>query len=127
MEVNAEYRFPLFLWFNLALFVDVGNVWTLNNDPQRPGSQFEFKRGLPNSEGVIEQYPFYKQLAVSPGVGLRVDLSYFIFRFDVGAKLRNPYPDSDVVGLPKEADWWNKPKDLGPTDFGYNFGLGFPF
>ena len=125
MELNAEYRFPLFSFVNMALFVDIGNVWTLGYDEERPGSQFKFTKGEPDGNGFV-RYPFYKQLAVSPGAGIRIDLSYFVFRFDVGAKLRNPYPD-DRDGNPQESAWWNKVSELGPTDFGYNFGLGFPF
>lgn len=119
MEMNAEYRFPILLWFKGAAFVDVGNIWTFRPDPERPGSEFRFSR-------QDKSYPFYKELAVAGGLGLRVDLSFFIFRFDVGLKLRYNAPVSDELNPPESA-WWNDFQRLTARDFGLNLGLGFPF
>lgn len=123
MEMNLEYRFPIALWFKGAVFMDVGNVWTFDKDDERPGSQFLLRRG----EDLAE-FPFYKQLAVAAGLGLRVDVSYFIFRFDVGAKLRNSFPSYliDNKSQPESA-WWNDFRDISSSDFGFNLGLGMPF
>jgi hypothetical protein len=59
-------------------------------------------------------------------MGLRVDLSYFIFRFDVGLKLRNNAPSFRETKAP-ESSWWNDFRNIDTNDFGFNFGLGFPF
>lgn len=129
MELNTEYRFPVFGFVHMALFVDAGNIWTIKQDDERPGSQFLFKKGVSGKykdNPTFIHYPFYKQIAINSGVGLRFDLSFFIFRFDVGVKIRNNFPDAREDN-PLESAWWNQPKDLGKDDFGYNFGLGFPF
>ncbi|MEZ4988251.1 MAG: BamA/TamA family outer membrane protein [Saprospiraceae bacterium] len=118
LELNAEYRFPIFLWFNGALFVDAGNIWTLKDDAERPDARFSLIGK--------DKRPFYKEMAVAGGFGLRVDLSYFIFRFDVGMKLRYNTPILDIPN-PVERDWWNDFKGINSRDFGFNFGLGMPF
>lgn len=123
LEMNMEYRFPVFLRMKGAIFVDVGNVWTFEEDTERPGSQFKFTSQTIDN---LNYYPFYKQMAIAGGVGLRLDLSYFIFRFDVGAKLRNNFPAFREKKAPESA-WWNDFRDLESNDFGFNFGLGFPF
>ena len=91
LETNLEYRFfiakIIAFDFKGALFADVGNVWTLREDPSRPGSQFRLAQG-----GEAFAQPFYDQLAVNTGFGSRLDFSYFLLRVDIGFKLRNPYP-----------------------------------
>ena len=77
LEANAEYRFKLFWILEGALFLDAGNIWTYNNDPSRPGSQFSFNK-------------FYKDIAVGTGTGLRFDFKFVIGRVDLGMKLRDP-------------------------------------
>ncbi|MBK7873380.1 MAG: BamA/TamA family outer membrane protein [Saprospiraceae bacterium] len=42
LEFSAEYRFNIFWRLNGALFLDGGNIWTLQKDESRPGSQFLF-------------------------------------------------------------------------------------
>ncbi len=129
MELNTEYRFPVVSFIDMALFVDAGNIWTIKKDEERPGAQFLLKKGVAgkyeNNPDFIH-YPFYKQIAINSGMGLRFDLSFFVFRFDVGVKIRNNFPDSRE-GNPLESAWWNEPKDLNKDDLGYNVGLGFPF
>ena len=81
---------------------------------------------------------FYKQLALSGGVGLRLDFSFFVIRLDVGIPLNNP-------ALPKGAQWIFQSRqpyyDEGLARFGenykkmmprpftpsLNFGIGYPF
>ena len=82
LEFNLEYRFDLFWYFEGAVFLDGGNVWVLDDDPSRPGAQF--------SSGFLDQ------VAVSSGWGVRLDFDYFIFRFDFGYKLRNPFPNPET-------------------------------
>lgn len=134
-EFNAELRFPLLDYFNLqgALFVDVGNIWTFEEQADRPGSQFLFRR-RPTADGSFVHQPFYRQLAVGAGTGLRVDLSYFIFRLDVALPLRYNYPqDGSGVFLPRdgtdppERDYWTTFDDFGFRSLTFQLGLGYPF
>ncbi len=76
MEANIEYRSDLFWRLEYALFVDAGNIWTLELDASRDNTQ------LTN---------LYEQLAVGWGWGLRIDWDYFILRFDFAYRLKNPY------------------------------------
>ena len=77
IDLNAEFRFPLFWNFYGALFVDAGNIWTFREYKEQPGGQFRLDR-------------FYKEMACSYGLGLRLDLNYLLFRLDWGLKAVNP-------------------------------------
>ena len=79
LEMNLEYRYDLFWFWEGAFFMDIGNVWTLKSDPARVGSKLT--------------KDFLDQMAMSVGWGLRADFDYFILRLDFGYKLRNPFPD----------------------------------
>jgi len=132
-EFNLEYRFNIFWRLNGALFLDGGNVWTFRRDPARPGSQFLFRdRAI---EGSNALYPindaFYKQIALGSGLGARLDLTYFIFRLDMGLRMRSPFPltenfsdGSRVV----EQDYWYDWSKYNFWDLvNFNIGLGYPF
>ncbi len=90
LGASLEYRFKITNLFEAAVFSDVGNVWTYNEDENRPGGQ------ITND--------FYKQLSVSAGVGLRLDFSFLIVRLDLGFPLRNP-------ALPKNGKWIFQSRD----------------
>lgn len=76
LEANAEYRFKLFWLLEGALFLDAGNIWNINKYANRPGTQL-------NNE-------FYKQIAIGTGLGLRLDVTFFLLRFDLGIKMHDP-------------------------------------
>jgi len=78
LETNLEYRFGLSKIMKGALFIDVGNIWLINEDENRPGSKFNIRT-------------FYNELAVGTGFGLRFDFNFFILRTDLGFPIRNPY------------------------------------
>jgi len=78
LEGNLEYRQDLFPYVKGALFVDAGNIWLVNNDPTRPGGQFQASQ-------------FLQQLAVGAGAGLRIDVQFFVIRFDYAFPLRANY------------------------------------
>jgi len=46
LEANIEYRFPIVSVVRGALFVDGGNIWLRNDDPDRPGGTFSGKTFL---------------------------------------------------------------------------------
>lgn len=129
LEFSVEYRFPMFFLLNGAIFLDGGNVWTLRNDPDRPGSQFLFR--AKRLENTQVKYPvndaFYKQIALNGGFGLRLDLSYFIIRLDAGVKLRSPYPLSPQGENVSASNYWYNFKGWGINDINFNLGLGYPF
>ena len=108
LDLNAEYRTYLFWKFNGALFVDAGNIWTIRQYDEQPGGQFSFK-------------DFPRQLAVSYGLGLRLNFDYFILRFDLGVKAVNPaYEAEDDEHYPV----------LHPNfkrDYAFHFAVGMPF
>lgn len=122
MEFNLEYRFPVLWALNGALFLDGGNIWTVRQDPTRPGSQFLFREATypPDTNGAGGVYdPFYRQIALSPGVGMRLDFSYFIFRLDLGFKMRYPYRWDGTRFWNPPGNWLKNPN--------INLGLGLPF
>ncbi|MCB9191174.1 MAG: BamA/TamA family outer membrane protein [Flavobacteriales bacterium] len=105
LEINLEYRFDIYRWFKGALFADAGNVWLIKKDEDRPGGLFEFK-------------DFYKELALGAGVGIRLDFSFFIIRFDVATPFHDP-------GRPVNDRW--AIKDFEWSDVNLNLGIGYPF
>lgn len=107
LDLNAEYRAFLFWKFDGAVFVDAGNIWTLRSYREQPGGQFKLSE-------------FYKQIAVAYGLGLRLNFSYFILRFDMGMKAVNPaYDNSHEHYAIVHPDFHR--------DFTFHFAVGLPF
>ncbi len=109
LELNAEYRFPIYWIFKGAFFVDAGNVWLVKKNKELPNAQFSTN--------------FYKQIAIGSGMGLRIDFDYGVIRFDFAYKIRNPYPDS-VTGK------YFAVKDLSsfrPKNLNWAVALDYPF
>lgn len=107
LDLNAEYRSSLFWKLQGVLFIDAGNIWTLRNYAEQPGGQFKFTE-------------FYKQIAASYGMGLRLNFDYFILRFDVGMKAINPAYES-------EKEHWSIIHPKLSRDFDFHFAVGLPF
>lgn len=131
LEFNLEYRFDIFWMLKGALFLDAGNIWTLKRDPDRCGSQFLLRQRIidncgPDGNPHIND-PFYKQIAVGTGAGLRLDFSYFIIRLDMGVKLRYPFPRNLWEGQVNERQYWEDFKGWGFRDLTFNLGFGYPF
>ena len=102
LEANVEYRFTLAGKLEGALFYDVGNVWTIDNE-MAPEGNFDKE--------------FYKGLAMDWGLGLRFKLSFLVARLDLGLKLYEP-----------SADLWRGPDLWFRNDgFAVHFGVGYPF
>jgi outer membrane protein assembly factor BamA len=77
LEWNAEFRFNIFKLFKGAVFTDAGNIWMYKKNTDRPNAEFNFKR-------------FGKEIAWDAGVGIRLDLSFFVIRFDVALPIYDP-------------------------------------
>ncbi len=118
LEGNVEYRFDLIGPLKGGIFMDAGNIWLMNNDPKRPGAQFDKDK-------------FLTQIAVGTGFGIRYDFSYFVLRFDLAWPLRKPLPQSDIPGTNK-FDWVVNKIDFGNADWRsqnliFNVAIGYPF
>lgn len=108
IELNAEYRFKLFWLLEGAVFVDAGNIWTYQEDTDRPGAQFKFNK-------------FINDMAVGTGLGLRFDFNFVLLRTDLGIKLRDPQLQSYPKWIPLQRSY--KFRD----DFSFVLGIGYPF
>jgi len=85
IETNLEYRSQFFQFSNGmklegAAFIDAGNIWTIYGDENRPG-------------GKLEAGHILKEFGVGAGLGMRFNLSFFVFRLDAAVKLRDPSYD----------------------------------
>lgn len=108
LDLNLEYRTHLFWKFGGALFIDAGNIWTIRDYPSQPDGQFQIQNIL-------------KDLAVSYGLGLRLNFDYFIIRFDMGMKAVNPaYKTEDENHFPLIHPRLSR-------DFAFHFAVGLPF
>ena len=136
LETNFEYRFTLakkFFGATLkgAAFVDAGNIWNV-----RMGESISQQVSELDELTVFKLSKLASQIAVGTGFGLRYDVQYFVFRFDVGIKLKDP----QFIG---DEQWVISKLFSGGRDFKnqynathapdtyrfvqYNFGIGMPF
>jgi outer membrane protein insertion porin family len=110
-EANAEYRAVVKnisgVRLELALFTDIGNIWTLKDIPALPGGQFE------------KNWNF---IAVDIGMGFRLDFGYFLIRLDGSLNMLDPSPDI------KFADKQNKFRAYTVKEGGrLQLGINYPF
>lgn len=106
LVLNLEARLKLFWKLHAAVFVDAGNIWTIRDYPEQPGGQFLWNE-------------FYKQLACSYGLGLRLDFSFFVLRVDMGVKLFDP-------SYATQRERWRTNLKFR-DDVAFNFAVGYPF
>lgn len=111
IELNAEYRFPIFGWFKGAFFADAGNIWLIDSDA--------------SEEEVFHFEDFYKEIAIGTGVGLRMDFEFFVLRFDLAFPVRGPRDNGAF-------EWkFNKFDPLSKSwrrnNLRLNLGIGYPF
>ena len=112
LETNAEYRFGIYKFIKGALFVDAGNVWLQKSNPANIGSPFAF-----NS--------FMHELAVGAGLGLRVDVSFFVLRFDLAMPLRKPWLADNNRWVFNKIDFSNS--TWRSNNLVLNIAIGYPF
>ena len=109
LEINTEFRPHISGPLYGAVFIDAGNIWLKNEDPNRPGSKFT--------------KDFLKQLAIGTGVGIRFDIVLFVVRLDVGIPLRKPWEQNPWVV--NQINLGNK--DYRRENIVYNIAIGYPF
>ncbi len=107
LDLNLEYRAHLFWKLGGALFVDAGNIWYLKNYNDSPESKFKLTE-------------FWRQIAVSYGLGFRFNFDYFILRFDMGMKAINPAYETQKEHFPIIYPKFSR-------DFAFHFAVGLPF
>jgi outer membrane protein assembly factor BamA len=108
---NFEFRYKVYKKLNAATFIDCGNIWLNNPDSKtgKIGAQFQLKNCL-------------NSFAVGGGFGLRYDFTFFIFRLDIAAKLRNPEREEGERWVVLTKDF------LNINNFNFlNIGIGYPF
>ena len=95
LEVDFEYRFPMVWKVEGALFAEAGNIWKM-------------------SQGVK-----IADIAADYGLGLRLNLDFFLLRVDMGVRLRDPS---------LEGSKWIDPVTAFKTGgVALHFGVGYPF
>ena len=86
-----------------AVFVDAGNIWNVLDNVEDERSRFTSIKD-------------FREIAVSSGLGLRYDLSFFVIRFDVGFKTYNPAYNRQ--------EWFQHYNFAHAV---YNVGINYPF
>ena len=109
--LNSEIRIPIAGRFSGAVFADIGNVWT--KDSILFGKAGQLKKD------------FLKELAIASGIGLRIDASVILLRFDFGIPFRIPW-------LPDGQRWVIDKIALGDSrwrrdNLVFNIAIGYPF
>ena len=104
LALNIENRFKILGAVEGALFVDIGNIWNIFDNVEDEGAVFNGFNSLGDT-------------AIGSGFGIRYDLSFFVFRVDLGFKTYDP-------GRPFGERWFRE------YNFGnavYNIGINYPF
>ncbi len=107
LDLSIEWRTFLFWKMHGAFFIDAGNVWNTRRYSGLEKGQFKFNT-------------FYKQIAVSYGLGLRFNFNYFILRLDGGMKAINPSVTSGRLHYPICNPNFKR-------DLAIHFAIGLPF
>ena len=111
LVMNLEYRRQLFGSLYGAIFLDAGNVWNMNDNPDENSS-------LAGYDTTFRLKNLGKQIALSTGIGIRYDLDFLILRLDWGLGLHVPY-ETDRSG------YFNAHTFKG--DQTLHFAIGYPF
>lgn len=102
LEFSTEYRAKIYSVVNGAVFLDAGNIWSLND----PDESKNFSK------------KFFEEIAVGAGVGLRFDLSFLVLRTDFAVPLRLPYGAT--------SDRWIL-DNINLKSGVFNLAIGYPF
>lgn len=111
-EASAELRQKLFGFVNYALFMDIGNVWSIQSNT--------------DSRSKFQTRSFLKEFGVGTGFGLRFDFTFLILRLDIGMKVYDPArPSGERFVLDKVKFFRPFGTEKEPVIF--NIGIGYPF
>ena len=105
-DANIEYRSHLFWKLELAAYIDAGNIWTIRNYEGQEGGHFKIDN-------------FYKEVALSYGLGVRLDFDFFLVRMDTGMKAYDP--------AQRGSGKWAFLNPNFSNNFAWHFAVGYPF
>lgn len=106
-EMNAEYRFDLVSYLEMAVFTDIGNVWFNNSARSELVSTAKFTKDN-------------LRLGWDAGIGFRFDFSFLILRLDFGQQIYAPdVKNGWVIRNPEVTDKRVRRQ--------INLGIGYPF
>lgn len=113
LQGNLEYRNVLiqgFVDIEGAVFLDVGNVWNVVDDANYEG-------------GLFTADKFAEQFAFNTGLGMRLNLDYFLIRLDWGIPIKDPNfePGSRVIINDIFEKGWLRNEPV------WNIAIGYPF
>ncbi len=116
LELNLEYRFPIFSFLKGAVFTDAGNIWLVRGDADE---------STPEKDGLFKFDEFHKEIAVGCGFGLRLDFDVAVIRLDWATPLKDPseaegerWQFSEIQLLKSS---WRKDHVV------WNIAIGYPF
>ena len=104
LAFSTEYRFNISGAWNMALFVDAGNIWNALDNTEDNNMTFNGLSSL-------------KDIAIGSGFGIRYDFNFFVVRSDFGFKTYNP-------SKPTENQWF---KEWNFSKMVLNIGINYPF
>jgi outer membrane protein insertion porin family len=112
LETNLEYRFTMYRFLKGAFFADAGNVWLQKSNPSELGNPFLLSS-------------FLKEVAVGTGFGIRIDVSFFILRFDFGIPIRKPWLEENNRWVVNKISFGNSA--WRRDNLILNIAIGYPF
>lgn len=104
ISMNFEYRNKISGNLNGAFFIDIGNIWNLNDN-------------IEDKSMTFDKFSDLEELAIGSGFGLRYDFNFFVLRLDTGFKTFNPARE-------KTDRWFN---DFTLKKAVFNIGINYPF
>lgn len=110
LEVNLEYRRRFGKYFEIAPFLDAGNIWQYRTQSEAPKAEFKFNR-------------FAGELAVGTGIGFRYDLEFLIIRTDFAWPVTKPWlPQRERLVIDQffQSGWWW-------DELNFVLAFGYPF
>jgi outer membrane protein insertion porin family len=110
LESSVELRFDILKALKGAVFADAGNIWLWREDER---------------EGAKISNDFLSELAVGTGLGIRLDMNFFVLRLDVAFPLRKPWYEKGNRWVIDEINF-SSPTWRGDNII-YNLAIGYPF
>ena len=104
VSLNLEYRNKISGNLNGAFFVDIGNIWNVNDN-------------IDDDSMTFNNFSDLNELAIGTGIGLRYDFNFFVLRLDTAFKTHNP-------AKVKSERWFS---DLSLKKAVFNIGINYPF
>jgi len=106
LDFNLEYRTRFFWKLEAAAFVDAGNIWTIKDYAGQENGAFRFDR-------------FWRQIALGYGLGIRLDMDFFLVRFDCGWKAYDPARRGKAA--------WTALHPNFRENWAWHIAIGYPF